>query len=140
MQDNASNGAGYGTPPKATQFQKGGSGNPKGRPRGSKNIATLIAQAAYDKITVTTKNGEKRKLSRVQAAILQLANKAAQGDDKAMLRYIEMVDDVEQRAAAARPPETPMGEKDLAVLHEVYKRLQDCILDQSRPLAGEAQR
>jgi hypothetical protein len=35
---------GYQRPPKATQFQKGRSGNPSGRSKGSKNLATIIKQ------------------------------------------------------------------------------------------------
>ena len=41
---------GYKRPPKATQFQKGQSGNPRGRPRGSKNLSTLISEALDEKL------------------------------------------------------------------------------------------
>ena len=33
---------GFGKPPRRTRFCKGQSGNPKGRPRGAKNLATLM--------------------------------------------------------------------------------------------------
>ena len=32
--------AGYGKPPRHSRFKKGQSGNPKGRPRGSRNFST----------------------------------------------------------------------------------------------------
>ena len=36
---------GYGKPPLASQFQKGQSGNPGGRPRGTKRLVMLLAEA-----------------------------------------------------------------------------------------------
>jgi hypothetical protein len=35
---------GYGKPPVETRFQKGQSGNPEGRPRGTKKLVTLLAE------------------------------------------------------------------------------------------------
>jgi hypothetical protein len=136
--DDGSGGGGHQKPPKATQFQRGRSGNPNGRPKGSKNLVTLIKQAAYDKIVVNSKDGKKRHLTRIEASLIQLSIKAAQGDTTAIQRLIDLVDEVEKRAAAARPPEIPIGEKDLAVLCEVHARMRTCEVPEKMPSTVEA--
>jgi len=73
---------GFGKPPKHTQFRKGQSGNPKGRPKGSKNINVLIRKALEEKVTVKGPGGT-RSMSKCEAALMQQANKAANGDPRA---------------------------------------------------------
>jgi hypothetical protein len=79
---------GYGKPPKPTQFQQGVSGNPRGRPRGSKNLrpalredqlAKLIFQEANRMINVR-EDGRTRKITMAAAILRSLAAKAAQGN------------------------------------------------------------
>lgn len=55
---------GYGSPPVSTRFQPGKSGNPAGRPRGSKNLATLVRRAMYEKVTIT-ENGRRRTVTKI---------------------------------------------------------------------------
>src|ERR1039458_6542262 len=43
---------GYGAPPEATRFKKGVSGNPKGRPRGSLNVATVFTKILRERVVI----------------------------------------------------------------------------------------
>lgn len=100
---------GRGKPPKETQFKKGTSGNPKGRPKGSKNIRTILKEQFLKPVTVT-QNGKQTTMAVIAVVSARLVNKAAKGDDhKAMklaLDYAIKLDDLETRSAT-----DPMGDQ-----------------------------
>jgi Family of unknown function (DUF5681) len=73
---------GYGKPPIHTQFQKGKSGNRRGRPKTKKSVPMLILDEWNRKIVIT-ENGVRRKISKGEAIAKQLANRAAAGDQSA---------------------------------------------------------
>src|SRR2546429_7315704 len=116
---------GRGNPPKHTQFRKGQSGNKKGRPKGSKNLSTYIMEAARDQVTATV-GGRARKISKIQATAMQLATKAAGGDQAAMGRFLDWVDEIETRASAVKPSQFPIGAPDIEVIRAVYERMKQC--------------
>lgn len=121
---------GRGNPPKHTQFPKGKSGNPQGRPKGTKNLRTLVLEAARHPVTVEI-GGEQRKISALQATTLQLANKAAKGDAKSMAEFLDWVDEIETHAAAAKPAQFPLSDQDIEVLQAAYERLKQCDADKT---------
>ena len=73
---------GYGTPPKKTQFRKGQSGNPKGRPKGLLNNQTLWEKHLSARIPVV-ENGKKALKSKQELIVIGTINKAVKGDHKA---------------------------------------------------------
>jgi hypothetical protein len=113
-------------PPKHTQFRKGASGNPRGRPKGSKNLSTILMEAARDQVTATV-DGTSRKISKLQATAMQLATQAAGGNQAAIAKFLDWIDEIEKRSAAAKPTEFPFSEADLQVLHAVYDRMKLCV-------------
>ncbi|HEY1657771.1 MAG TPA: DUF5681 domain-containing protein [Candidatus Sulfotelmatobacter sp.] len=93
---------GYGRPPVGTRFKKGQSGNPKGRPRGKKNLKMLLDQALSEKITVN-ENGRRKMISKAQAGMKHLVNRVASGDAKIALKLFEIYDrDARQLKEIAR--------------------------------------
>jgi hypothetical protein len=116
---------GRGKPPKHTQFRKGTTGNPKGRPKGSKNLSTYIMEAARDHVTATV-GGRIRKISKIQATAMQLATKAAGGDHAAMGKFLDWIDEIETRAATVKPTQFPISAPDIEVLRAAYERMKQC--------------
>jgi hypothetical protein len=80
---------GYGKPPKHTQFLKGSSGNPKGRPKKALDFAEQLLRAARVPVTIT-ENGRRVRRRRCDVAILQLLNKTMAGDMKAMNKFFDL--------------------------------------------------
>lgn len=70
-------------PPEEMRFQKGVSGNPRGRPSGSKSATTIARNAVSERRTLTI-NGVTKKWTLLEIAFHQQANKAAKGDTKAL--------------------------------------------------------
>lgn len=73
-----------GQPPREYQFKPGQSGNPKGRPKGSKDMAAISEEELDRKIEVTV-SGKLTKMTKRQVMIRQLVDKALKGDIKAFM-------------------------------------------------------
>lgn len=80
---------GYGKPPKATRFQKGKSGNPRGRPREHPSIAAVFRKVSKQVVKTIGPNGHQH-MTKMEASVTQLVNKAAAGDLKATKFLLQM--------------------------------------------------
>lgn len=81
--------------------------------------------AANAQVTATI-DGQPRKISKVVATAMQLATKAAGGDQQSMGKLLDWIDEIEARAAAAKPVQFPFAPADLEVMREIYERMKLC--------------
>jgi ribosomal protein S25 len=84
---------GYCKPPKQSQFKKGKSGNDKGRRKGSKNVATVLHNELNQRVAIT-EYGKHRTITKLEATIKQMINKAAAGDLRAMRTVLQISKDI----------------------------------------------
>ena len=105
---------GYGKPPEHTRFRKGHSGNPWGRPKGSESVARVLRRVLDEKIVVR-ENGERRRITRLEAVLKQLTNKGMSGDLGAI------------RALFKLPAMTEQPEQDSPVLNVRINRFSDTV-------------
>jgi hypothetical protein len=73
---------GYRRPPKHTRFQPGTSGNPKGRPRVSKDFAAAFDAGMNERVAVI-ENGKRKKITICEAILKRAQHQAAAGDHRA---------------------------------------------------------
>ncbi len=107
---------GYGKPPVHTRFKPGQSGNPRGRPKGQRNLAGEIARAMAMPVPVTV-NGRRRKVSTITALVWRLREKALNGD----LKSLQMLFALSQAHQGEDTGATSLGAllaEDAAILRE----------------------
>jgi hypothetical protein len=113
---------GYGKPPNGTRFRKGVSGNPKGRPKGTRNLATVLERTLQEKVVIN-ENGIRKTVTKLEAAIKQLVNKAAGGDLLAMRQLTALAGSGEIETVAARN-KADLSEGDQKIMNRLLERLQ----------------
>lgn len=91
---------GYGKPPKAGQFKKGKSGNPKGRPKASKNVGKVLEDTFYRKIMITEK-GVRREVTMLEAIFQQVVHGAVKGDIRHVDRVLKLLPVLQDALASA---------------------------------------
>lgn len=95
---------GFGKPPQGTRFQKGRSGNPAGRPRGALDFDTLLDKALAEKVVVKDASGRRRAISKLEAALIQVVNKAAGADQRATKIVLDLLAKRQAREGGAPDP------------------------------------
>lgn len=82
---------GYGKPPKQTRFKAGQSGNPRGRPSGTRNLKTDLAEELAERIAIN-EGGRRQAVSKQRGMLKQLMAQALNGDVRAASTVIGLVE------------------------------------------------
>ena len=112
---------GYGKPPKDSRFKKGASGNPKGRPKGSRNVAAVFAKTLREKVVIN-EHGQRKIVTKLEAALKQMVNKAASGDLRAFHQLVDLARDAEAKQSALGTQEPGTPDFDQEVMDGILKR------------------
>ena len=93
---------GYRRPPVASRFPKGTSGNPRGRPRGSKNRTGIPYDEVLGQMVTIREDGAERQVTAAEAILLQMTKEGLEGNGAAGRQVLRLID----RARALGTPAT----------------------------------
>lgn len=120
----APNARGYAVGSRATQFKPGKSGNPKGRPNGSRPIGAILRDILRQKVPVA-EHGKARRIPVVEVALRRLTNDAMRGDRSALKLLFFLIE------RYAESPETALQLGEL--LAEDQEILAQYLPEQTQP-------
>ena len=112
-------GEGFGRPPRQTQFKKGVSGNPRGRPKKVSDFKTDLAAELQERIVVT-ENGKQRRVTKQRAFVKTLTAAAIKKDIRAVNALLACI-----KFFGAGPEEKPQDSADtddLEILENYVQR------------------
>ena len=119
---------GYGKPPKSGQFEKGKSGNPKGRPKGTPDLKTIVRKLLSSQVTIT-EGGRRKKVSTLTATVMRLNEKALKGDMRAIEKLLSLASEMAAELEAQRESRA-LTTRDA----EIIKRFRASVLTSSHPI------
>lgn len=129
---------GFGRPPQATRFKKGTSGNPKGRPKGCLNVTAAFTKALREKVVIN-EGGKRKTVTKLEAALKQLVNKAASGEIRALKQLVELANDAETKQRASSASQGPnLNDLDQDVMQGILKRFESSV-DNSTEASNDPQ-
>lgn len=102
MSDQNKTPVGYMNPPEHTRFQKGKSGNPRGRPKKKDDIYTLLQRVLKRKVRL---KGEDRQMPIREALIRKLRDLALSGDPRAISLQRRILDEAGSNQTERLDPE-----------------------------------
>jgi hypothetical protein len=112
---------GYAKPPRKDRFQKGASGNPKGRPKGSKNLATIVLKESRQRVRINSSRGT-RTVTKAEATVMQFANKSIQGDLRAGCEFINLIERSEESVNSGTGS-LQINDLDRQVMENLHRRM-----------------
>ena len=120
---NSNDQVGYGRPPAKSQFKKGTSGNPRGRPKHSKNMKTIIREALTAPVTV--REGERtRRVPKIEGIVLRQVEAALKGDEKAAITALKMAQQVGLLEETVGAEMLELSSQENLMVNEALARLQ----------------
>ncbi|QWE17157.1 DUF5681 domain-containing protein [Polynucleobacter sp. AP-Nino-20-G2] len=122
---------GYRRPPKTTQFKKGESGNPKGRPKGSRSLQTILVEELKSSVTIH-ENGRSKTVKKGEVIAKQMVNKAMAGDHKAAHLVLGVSQQQEyQDALKESTAIDTVAQEDQVVMQSIMERMKNQLLRSS---------
>jgi len=111
---------GYGKPPLHSRFRPGQSGNPKGRPRHSRNLKNVVSDAMRQPVVIV-ENGRRRTVPARDAIVKREVQQALQGDQKSIAKVLEL--DIRFMDEEAGPMQLPVDpEKDAEIVQDFLSK------------------
>lgn len=105
-------------------MRKGHSANPRGRPPGSKNMLTLFNQKRDEKVAIKV-NGVVTKMTRMEAWITNLWNKAIELDPKASAMILSIMKVSGQVQHNSKDEDQVIDENHMDVLQSLFDRMRE---------------